>query len=506
MSQSPAHTRIHQLLMQQARERPDAVFLHEEGGAVLRYAEAWERVRRAADWLSRQGVRPGHRVLMAGENCAAMVVALFSCSLAGAWPVGVNARLSGREVGNIREHAQPQISLYTTGVSAAAQGHAREAGAREADPEAWGPGVMYAPAAAPTEPERADRAGEVATVIYTSGTTGAPKGVMVPHRGLLHFARVSAASRRLTPQDIGYAALPLSHIFGIATVLMATVHAGASLVVRSRFEAEDVFKALAHPGISILQGVPTMFTRLLASAPPRAALRAPRLRYLYTGGAALDPTLKRDVERYFGLPMHHGYGITEYAGSMFITDIDHPRDDCSAGHAVEGVELRIGSPERSEARPGERGDILIRGPGVMLGYYRDPAQTAQALLPGGWLHTGDIGYVDGTGALFIAGRSKDLIIRSGFNVYPIEVEAVINAFPGVRLSAVVGRPTEDRNEEVIAFVEPLPGVSLDVSLLATHLRAQLAPYKRPAQIIPIDTIPTTVSGKILKQPLKERLA
>ena len=203
---------------------------------------------------------------------------------------------------------------------------------------------------------------------------------------------------------------------------------------------------------------------------------------------------------------HHGYGITEYAGSMFITDIDAPPADCSAGYAVDGVQLRIGSPDSDTPRPGERGDILISGPGVMLGYYRDPAQTAQALLPGGWLDTGDIGYLDDRGALYIAGRSKDLIIRSGFNVYPIEVEAVINAFPGVRLSAVVGRPTADHNEEVIAFVEPLAGARLDTHLLMLHLRAQLAPYKRPAQIHCIDTIPTTVSGKILKQPLKERLA
>jgi acyl-CoA synthetase (AMP-forming)/AMP-acid ligase II len=366
--------------------------------------------------------------------------------------------------------------------------------------------VRAARAAAPTAAETGSLADEVATLIYTSGTTGAPKGVMVPHRGLLHFARVSAASRRLTPQDIGYAALPMSHIFGIATVLMASAHAGASLVLRSRFDPEDAFKALACPGVSILQGVPTMFSRMMAAAPPRAELRAPALRYVYTGGAALDPTQKRDVERYFGVPMHHGYGITEYAGSMFITDIDAPRDDCSAGFAVEGVELRIGSPDSGAPVPGERGDILIRGPGVMLGYYRDPAQTAQALLPGGWLHTGDIGYVDASGALFISGRSKDLIIRSGFNVYPIGVESVINAFPGVRLSAVVGRSTADRNEEVIAFVEPLPGAALDIRLLTLHLRAQLAPYKRPAEIIPIDTIPTTVSGKILKQPLKERLA
>ncbi|MGE8618633.1 MAG: class I adenylate-forming enzyme family protein [Achromobacter spanius] len=506
MSHAEPLTRIHELLARQARQQPDAVVLYEEGGGALTYAQLWQRVQAVAEWLRDQGVQPGHRVLMVGENCTAMIAALFGCGVVGAWPVGVNARLSAREVDNIRQHAQPELLLYTTGVSGAAADHAAAAGAVDVDPAVWGPGVQAARAATPTHAETDALASEVATVIYTSGTTGAPKGVLVPHRGLLHFARVSAASRRLTPHDIGYAALPMSHIFGIATVLMATVHAGASLVLRSRFDAEDAFKALAHPGVSILQGVPTMFSRMMAVAPPRADLRAPALRYLYTGGAALDPTLKRDAERYFGVAMHHGYGITEYAGSMFITRIDEPRDDCSAGYAVDGVELRLGSPDADAPKPGERGDILIRGPGVMLGYYRSPEQTAQALLPGGWLNTGDIGYVDDSGALFIAGRSKDLIIRSGFNVYPIEVESVINAFPGVRLSAVVGRNTADQNEEVIAFVEPLPGAKVDTELLMLHLRAQLAPYKRPARIIPIDTIPTTVSGKILKQPLKERLA
>jgi len=496
--------RIHQLLQQRADAQPDAVLLYEEDGATTRYGQMWRRVEQARDWLAGQGVRPGDRVAVVGENCAEMIQALFACSLLGAWPVGLNARLSPREVEVILGHAEPALTLYTSRISPAAAAHAQSAGARAADAATWGPGNHYAPAAGACRPETGELAAQVATLIYTSGTTGAPKGVMVPHRGLVHFARISAASRRLVPADIGYAALPLSHIFGIATVLMATVHAGASLVLRSRYDPQDVLRALQSPGISILQGVPTMFTRLLAAAPGQAP-RAPRLRYVYTGGAALDPTLKRDVERLFGQPLHHGYGITEYAGSLFVTDIDAPRADCATGHAVEGVTLRLGSPDAGPPRPGERGDILVRGPGVMLGYYRNPDQTAQALLPGGWLNTGDIGYVDEQGALHIAGRSKDLIIRSGFNVYPAEVEAVINAFPGVRLSAVVGRLEADRNEEVVAFIEAQPGAALDTDALMAYLRGQLAPYKRPARIVPVDALPTTVSGKILKQPLRERL-
>jgi acyl-CoA synthetase (AMP-forming)/AMP-acid ligase II len=169
------------------------------------------------------------------------------------------------------------------------------------------------------------------------------------------------------------------------------------------------------------------------------------------------------------------------------------------------VELRLGEPGGPDVPAGESGPIFARGPGVMLGYYRDPERTREALLPGGWLCTGDLGRLDEDGALFITGRTKDMIIRSGFNVYPLEVEAVINTFPGVRLSAVVGRNTDDGNEEVIAFFEPLEAGAVDVEALGQHLRAQLAPYKVPARILPIDVIPTTVSGKIRKQPLRERL-
>lgn len=505
MSLAPP-TRIHELLAAQAARQPDAVLLHEEDGSRCTYGELWRQVGAAAEWLQAQGVQPGHRVLVVGENCRAMLLALFSCSVLGAWPVGVNARLSAREIATIQTHAQPQIALYTSGVSTAARAHAEQAGAMPADTGVWGEGLDHWRASQATPAEPPPIAALVATVIYTSGTTGAPKGVLVPHRGLVHFAGISAASRRLQPADIAYAALPLSHIFGIATVLLATIAGGASLVLRSRFDPADVLRSLTDPGITILQGVPTMFTRLLAAIPePRSPISS-RLRYVYTGGAALDPTLKRDVERQFGVPMHHGYGITEYAGSMFITEIDQPRQDCTAGVAVEGVQWHIGELDAPCQPPGEPGPILIRGPGVMLGYYKAPEQTAQALLPGGWLNTGDIGYVDHSGALFISGRSKDLIIRSGFNVYPLEVESVINAYPGVRLSAVVGRVTPDHNEEVVAFIEPMPGARVDTAALSLHLRSQLAPYKCPAEFHFIDAIPTTVSGKLLKQPLKQRLA
>ncbi|MFY3007143.1 AMP-binding protein, partial [Achromobacter xylosoxidans] len=172
MSHAEPLTRIHQLLARQAGSQPDAICLYEEGGGILTYAQLWQRARDAADWLAAAGVRPGHRVLMVGENCAAMIAALFGCGIIGAWPVGVNARLSAREIAAISAHAQPEITLYTSGVSGAAAAHADAAGAQPADAAAWGPGVRARRADSPTQPETGAPAAEVATVIYTSGTTG----------------------------------------------------------------------------------------------------------------------------------------------------------------------------------------------------------------------------------------------------------------------------------------------------------------------------------------------
>lgn len=494
---------IHEVLQDRAQQDPGAVCLYPEGQAPLSYGQLQDLVNRAAVWLRSLGVRAGHRVMIVGENCPEQIAMLFACSTLAAWPVSVNARLSGHEIDTITHHCEPFLAFYTARCSPDARAHAETQASVSCPIDLFAPGNRYAVICPDAAPEVASLAHSVATLIYTSGTTGVPKGVMVTHKGLLHFAGVSAASRKLATDDIAYAALPMSHIFGIATVLMATLYAGASLVVRPRFDPDDLVASLAQPGISILQGVPTMFVRLLAAV-GNGPVQAPRLRYVYTGGAALDPALKQRVERLFGLPMHHGYGITEYAGSMFVTRIDAPRSDTSAGYAVDGVELKI-TRDGQPVQAGETGDILIRGPGVMLGYYRNPEQTDEALLPGGWLNTGDIGHVTDDGALFLTGRSKDMIIRSGFNVYPLEVEALINAFPGVQLSAVVGRPTIDGNEEVIAFYEPAAGAEVDIESLKAHLAARLAPYKRPSRYIRMERIPTTASGKIRKEPLRQHL-
>lgn len=500
---------IHEIPERQATRNPNAICLYPQGegpdGMPITYKALWESVEATAKWLSSLGVSLGHRVMVVSENCPEMIILLFACSRLNAWPVCVNARLSAREIDVIATHSTPTLIFFTSRVSTSADKHAVQQGAKACTLSELRRGNHFVCQTPHTPPENARTAQAVAALVYTSGTTGSPKGVMVSHRGLLHFAEISASSGRVRANDIAYAGLPISHIFGLATVLMASFCAGASLVLRSRFDTQDVMLALRSPGLSILQGVPTMFVRMLSAWAEQEQIAAPALRYIYTGGAALDPALKAKVEARFGLPLHHGFGITEYAGSVCITDINHWRKDCSAGHPVQGVQIEIRRHGKPVAKPGERGEVMLKGPGVMLGYYRNPSETKNTLLPGGWLKTGDIGYLDASNALFITGRSKDMIIRSGFNVYPLEVEAVINAFPGIRLSAVVGKQQDDGSEEIVAFYEPEAGIPIDEEKLAAYLAEMLAPYKRPSRLMFAAQIPTTLSGKIQKAPLRRQL-
>ncbi|MGY8527521.1 class I adenylate-forming enzyme family protein [Paracidovorax citrulli] len=478
-----------------------------EGARTVTYAGLWEAVQQARRYLEAQGVGTGDRVQIVAENSLAVIVLIFALSELGSWPVVTNARMTPREIEEIRSHCRPRLLLFTHAASPDALRHGLRHRAREIEAPGLGP-VMAAEVDATSEREPPELAHEVAALIYTSGTTGQPKGVMVTHRGLLHYARVTVQSRQMEPADCAYAVMPISHIFGLATLLLATFQAGGSLYLVARFNAADVCAALEREAISILQGVPAMFSRLLSHLQRQgiATLRSQRLRYLYTGGGPLEPSLKRNVEAMFGQPLHHGYGMTEYAGSLFITRMDRPRSDCAAGEIVEGAQLRLMGLDGEPAAPGMPGELWVKGPGVMRGYYRAPALTAEALRPGGWLNTGDIGRLGPDGALFIVGRTRDVILRSGFSVYPIEVESVINSHPAVRLSAVVGQRTEDGNEEIVAFVELREGQSFDAAALQAFFAERLSTYKRPARIVRVPQIPTTASGKLHKHRLRGMLA
>ncbi|AVO49278.1 o-succinylbenzoate--CoA ligase [Melaminivora suipulveris] len=497
--------RLHDLLARQVAHAPQRPFIHLPDGRSLSFADLGTLTDAAEGELRGIGVRAGDRVLVVAENCPEHAALILACSRVGAWSCGVNARMAAGEVDAFAHKADARVLYFTASSSASAAQHA----ARHAGVASVLPGMRRSAVASAATPEAPPLRDEVAALIFTSGTTGAPKGVMATHEGLVHFARVSAASRALGPGDRSYAFVPMTHIFGLATVLLASLAVGAELVMRPQFDPADLLDALAHHGVSQLQGPPALFSRLLAHMhehgiehPP-----APALRYVYTGAGPLDLTLKRRVEAAFGQTLHHGYGLSEYAGSVHLTRLGEQRDDTSVGYAVEDGEVQVTDPASGRPLPvGERGELWIRGRGLMRGYFRDSAATAAVMRDGGWYASGDLGELHADGALFVVGRLKEMIIRSGFNVYPAEVELALNQLPGVQRSAVVGRPEGDGNEEVIAFVELRPGSSFDAAAARAHLRQQLAPYKLPAHIAVLPELPTSHNGKVLKRQLQQQAA
>ncbi len=488
--------RISAIVRDRAAHTPDAPALHEDG-RLWSYAQLAAEVDAHAALLRSLGVRHGDRVMVVGENCVAQVALIFAAADLDAWIVNVNARLSGAEIANIRTHSGARRVLYTVAASPEARQHAARDGA-----EAHG-ALMAGPLNEQCGREPVDAGNQqVAALIYTTGTTGNPKGVMLTHRNLLFIAAVSSTLRGLTPQDRAYGVLPISHVYGLASVMLGTLYAGACLYLAPRFSSAAMLRAITDDQLTIMQGVPAMYARLLELAGGPAAPLKSQLRFIYAGGSPLDPSLKQQVEQLLGLPLHNGYGMTESSPTISQTRLDAPRTDTSVGTAIPGVEVRIVDAGGADVTPGDAGELWVRGPNVMKGYYREPALTAATMRPGGWLNTGDMARQDPDGALFIVGRTKELIIRSGFNVYPLEVETALNAHPGVAQSAVVGRTVAGGNEEVVAFVEADPQHQPSVQELRDYLAQRLSPYKCPSQIVIMTALPAAATGKILKGQLK----
>ncbi|MGZ5035337.1 MAG: class I adenylate-forming enzyme family protein [Usitatibacter sp.] len=459
--------------------------------------------KQLAELLLTLGIRAGDRVMVVGENCATLVALLFAISSVHAWVVNVNARLTPREIDAIRAHSAARRVLYLGDDSPDAKHHAERVQATRLSLGRWGTiSVSAMDERCAPEPVEGNPARDVAALVYTTGTTGEPKGVMLTHASLLFIARTAVELRGLTPQDRVYGILPLSHVYGLASVCLGTLRAGASLYLQARFTPATMAECLASRGITVCQGVPAMYAKLLEHLKTRGAprLSAPSLRFIYAGGSPLSAALKAEVEAAFGLTLHNGYGLTEASPTITQTRHDEKRGDCSVGRALPGVEVRIVDRDGADVAPGEVGELWARGPNVMKGYYKDAEATAAAIRPGGWLATGDLARQASDGAYFIEGRLKELIIRSGFNVFPVEVEAVLNSHPEVTQSAVVGRCV-DGDEEVVAFVELVPGARATPAELHEFASAALAPYKRPAEIVVLASLPAAPSGKVLKARL-----
>lgn len=462
----------------------------------LTYAELSGAVEECKAWLQVHGIRAGDRVMLIAENGPGLMALFLAISELDAIAAVINARLSDREIDLIAADCDPALIVCTVDDSPESKLHAARLGCALARLSIAT--FEYVGRQSIPEPTSDDPADLVLAMIYTTGTTGTPKGVMLTHQNLMFIAYVSGKLRGIEAGDEIYCVLPMSHVFGLSAVSSSALFAGGCVHLVPRFNAADVLRAISDEPIKGFLGVPTMYAMMLEAMPEQWSPRS--LRFMYSGGSPLDPDLKRRVESRFGLTLNNGYGLTETGPTICQTRQAFPLSNTSVGYCLPGEEIRVVDKDGEVVEPGSVGELWVKGPNVMKGYFRKPEITAE-VLKDGWFNTGDLVFQDGTGAINISGRSKELIIRSGFNIYPPEVEAVLTDFPTVSLCAVLGELV-DGDEQVVAYIQPATGFMVDQDALLRHARQYLAGYKVPSRIVVMEALPTAPSGKILKHQLK----
>ncbi|MFF2166637.1 long-chain fatty acid--CoA ligase [Streptomyces sp. NPDC058175] len=344
-------------------------------------------------------------------------------------------------------------------------------------------------------------ADDTAVLLYTSGTTGRPKGAELTHFQLYMNCTVAGELFGAGDEDVAVAVLPLFHVFGLSSVLNVNVRFGGTLVLVPRFEAESVLDAIERHRCTIFTGVPTMYVALLSADISGRDLAS--LRVGVSGGAAIPGEVIRAFEEKVpGAVILEGYGLSETASTTTFNVSAEARKVLSIGKPVWGVEARVVDENDEPLPPGPEhiGEVVVRGHNVMKGYYKRPDATAEAVR-NGWFHTGDLGYADEDGYLFIVDRKKDLIIRGGYNVYPREVEEVLFTHPAVSEAAVVGKPDERLGEEVLAYVALKPGAVATPDEIRAYCKERVAAYKYPREVRVVDKLPKGPTGKILKRSL-----
>src|SRR6266700_7191516 len=485
------------------------------GAPRVSYRELGERVTAVAGALIEAGVEPGDRVaLWAPNGCEWVLIALGALG-AGAALVPVSTRFTGPEALDVISRSGAR-ALFVAGdfLGIDRLGALRAAAAAEGGgldrlalvvrvPEEWDafmPGGLLAEAerrALLAEARRragAVRPGDVSDIMFTSGTTGRSKGAMTSHERSLGVARAWAECARLGPGDRYLVVNPFFHTFGFKAGLLACLVSGATLVPQAVFEAGRTMQLVESERITVLPGPPTLYTSIL-DHPERGARDLSSLRLAVTGAADVPVALVERMRRELSFEtVLTAYGLTEAVVATM----------CRPGDAAELVANTSGrSAAGFDVRTGERDEILLRGPNLMLGYLDDPEATKAAVDDDGWLHTGDAGRLDAAGYLTITGRLKDMYICGGFNVYPAEVEQVLARLDGVADSAVVGTPDPRLGEVGQAFIVRRPGHVLDAADVLAFCRERLAGYKVPRRVEFRDALPRNPSGKVLKRVLRE---
>ncbi|WP_371483496.1 AMP-binding protein [Kitasatospora sp. NBC_00315] len=513
----PVDLPVHSAVLGTAGEHPDAIALIDGiTGESVSYGRLAASVGRAAAGLAEAGVRPGDVLALYSPNTIAYPVAYYGATAAGATVTTVSSLTTAGELATqLRDSGARWIITVSPFLPVARA--AAEALADEGRPireiivcDGAAGHRSLADLLASTAPEPApaiDPATDVAVLPYSSGTTGLPKGVMLTHRSLAtNLAQTDALYRPAVGERV-LAVLPFFHIYGLAALLSQPLRCGSTVVVLPRFDLEQFCRTIQEQRVEALIVAPPIVLAL-AKHPLVDRYDLSSLKYVLCAAAPLDADLADACARRLGLPrILQGYGMTELSPVTHVvapSDPDPARG--SVGRLVPSTELRVTALDDpgTDCGVGESGELLIRGPQVMKGYFARPSDTAATVDEDGWLHTGDVGYVDERGYLFVVDRVKELIKYKGYQVAPAELEALLLTHPQIADAAVIGVQGADGVERPKAFVVRAPGSGLTEEQVAEFVAGQVAPYKKIRAVEFLDAVPKSASGKILRRELRDR--
>ena len=474
--------------------------------------------RRFAAGIRALGVGAGQPVALLLPNVAHVPVAYFGCHRAGSPVVPLNPLLSADELAwELSDSEAVALVVWESLLERVEPALARAPGCRRLVVARADLGDLSAPdgthnlttmvlGADPQSGPAATGGADTAVILYTSGTTGRPKGAELTHANLLSNARTCSTDvLPIGPETVALVALPLFHAFGQTVLHNAVLAVGGSVVLQPRWDPAAAAALVRRHRVTLFGGVPAMYGTLLAR-PEESDADLASLRVCVSGGAPLPPALAAEFERRTGTPVLEGYGLSETSPVVAFRVPDGPGGPGSVGAPLPGVEVRLVDEAGSVVgAPDVAGEVWVRGPNVMKGYRGDPEATA-AVLVDGWFRTGDVATRDADGAYRIVGRTKEMIIRSGYKVYPREVEDVLTAHPAVLEAAVVGVPDDRRGEEVVAFVSLVAGGQVSPGDLVAYCRERLAAYKYPRRVEVRECLPHGPTGKVLKRELVADLA
>lgn len=503
MTSTPAEAPLDliDMLERHVRLRAKATCLIFETETVS-FGEFGERTERVASAFVGKGIRPGDRVAILAPSSPAFFELLFGCAKAGAIMVPINSRLSGREIAEIIADSEPELVFVADTLAGLLPEEQPYEVLKIEDLAEWRDAAVLTEVTHRAQPD------DPVLILYTSGTTAQPKGVLLSHRNLSYLCRMAGELWSFNSDSTNLAAMPLFHIGGIGWGLLAFSQGGRTVITRET-EPDALLSLMRQHAVTHTFLVPTVIQRLVDHI-NMTSMDAPQVSHMFYGAAPMGETLLRKAMDAFGSQFHHTYGMTETAGTVVTLDPEHhdpdgpnPQRLISCGRAMPWVELKLVDPATGkEVAIGEIGEIRLRSPAITKGYWRKPKETADAILAGGWLCSGDAATQDADGFIYLRDRYKNMIVSGGENIYPAEIDNVLQHHPGIQEVAVVGVPHSKWGETPRAYVVRRPGSEPSEQEIIAFARDRLAHYKCPTSVMFVEDLPRNASGKILKRELR----